>query len=381
MTDDRTPQFVVQPKNVLLECGPDNDAAFQAWLDTQGGAVAEDCSPIAFAYDDSPVPGGYYAACGNAFQRTIRFTATDECGNVSFRDATFTVLDLTPPVFTHLPEDRSIPCSNSGDGSVELYEWLDNQAFLTVEDQCGAVELEIKLSGTESGCGNTWTKKYKFTATDECGNVSTAYASFSVIDDKPPVITACPPDNLYLTCAAKVPPPDPSSVIATDQCGSVTVAVTDVQQWGNGCSSSPMTVNYTYTATDECGNKTACFHHLRVLDNSAAEISVPDTVEVVCVDDIPEQYAVEAYLLALLDGPCNATKIAVLQDFGLNGNSHCYRIQGRDGCRNKAAEQMVTFVATGVCAPLCSATSEIWGSPGVNISFPPITAVIDSVTN
>lgn len=380
VTDDRAPQFILQPQDVLIQCSSTSDAAFEAWLQSQGGGVAEDCSPIAWTMEDSPVPGGYYVDCGNSFQRTIRFTATDDCGNSSFRDATFTVIDITPPVFTHLPESRSVECSDSGDGSVDFYQWLDNQAFLQVKDECGSVIVETELLGETPGCGNTWTRKFAFTATDDCGNQTTAYATFSVEDHTPPVIVSCPPNNLYLTCVDDLTPPDAFAVVAHDQCGAVSATVTSIEKTGTGCMSSPMVVNYTYTVTDACGNAAACFQQLRVIDNSVAEINIPDTIKVACVEDIPGEYAVEKYLLGLLSGACNATRIAVLEDLGLVGNQHSYRIRGRDLCRNEAQEEIVTFVATGNCAPLCTATSEAWGTEGAGIGFSSVAAVVDSVT-
>ena len=380
VTDDRAPQFILQPQDVLVQCSPTSDAAFEAWQQSQGGGVAEDCAPITWTMEDSPVPGGYYVDCGNSFQRTIRFTATDECGNSAFRDATFTVIDITPPVFTHLPESRTVECSDSGDGSVDFYQWLDNHAFSEAKDECGSVVIETEFLGETPGCGNTWIRKFAFTATDDCGNQTTAVASFSVVDHTPPVIVACPPNNLYLTCVEDLTPPDAFAVVAHDQCGSVSATVTNIQKTGTGCPSSPMIVNYTYTVTDDCGNAAACFQQLRVIDNSVAEINIPDTIKVACIDDIPGEYAVEKYLLDLLNGPCNATRIAVLEDLGLVGNQHSYRIRGRDVCRNQAQEEIVTFVATGNCAPLCTATSEAWGTEGADIGFHPVGVVVDSVT-
>ncbi len=54
VTDFNAPQFLVLPQNQIVECGPNNAAEFQAFLDDRGGSVVQDCAEISYSHEDSP---------------------------------------------------------------------------------------------------------------------------------------------------------------------------------------------------------------------------------------------------------------------------------------------------------------------------------------
>ena len=146
VTDYNAPQFLVLPKNKVVECGANNQAEFQAFLDNRGGALVQDCAPITYTYGDAPFQNNYFD-CGNTFHKNIRFFATDECGNVNFRDASFTVVDQTPPVFTTPPQSIDLECAASDDnGENAFYDWLDSNAGLVAEDLCGKLNWKKSRS-------------------------------------------------------------------------------------------------------------------------------------------------------------------------------------------------------------------------------------------
>lgn len=188
----------MEPENVITACNPGKAAALQAWLDTLGGALAQDCTPVTWTYEDSPgLYNGY--DCGATFRKFTRFIATDQCGNAAFRDACFIVVDQTPPVFTHLPQSVEFAADPADDHELDFYECSDNNAGLEVTDNCGAVSL-IKWQGAEfQGCGGTYQRTMWFQAKDECGNTSLASATFRVSDQTPPSIKPLK-DTINVSC-------------------------------------------------------------------------------------------------------------------------------------------------------------------------------------
>ncbi|MEO6759596.1 MAG: hypothetical protein ABIO24_09095, partial [Saprospiraceae bacterium] len=309
VTDNVAPQFQVLPTNLVLECGPTNAAQIQTWVNQQGGAVISDCSALSF----STQVMASVASCGGSLKQTMRFIATDVCGNSAFQEASMSIIDLTPPVFNVLPQNLNVECWPNGDSENYLFDWLDHFGYAEVSDQCGAVTTEFLLLSEKPGCGNTWSRIYQFRATDECGNTNFVTASFAIVDTTPPVILKCPPGNVFLTCVNDVPPPDLAGVIATDNCGSVQISVT-VSTSGVGCKYSPLTVSYWYMATDECGNMVSnCDQSFQVVDTIAPVYSGPDTIFVACVDDLPVSGQVMGLLLPLMLDNCyyRAVKIRI----------------------------------------------------------------------
>ncbi|MBK8554421.1 MAG: T9SS type A sorting domain-containing protein [Lewinellaceae bacterium] len=379
VVDTEAPVFTVNPHNVKCwySCGPGNEADYQNWLDTQGGGTATDCSTITWTYINSP---GYFPteACGNTFYSYIRFIATDECGNSSYDDAFFMVTDTTPPVFTVLPQDIEVDCMADCNGEIDFYNWLDNLAGLQVEDSCGAVTLDWGLWSEGEGCGNTWWKTYYFTATDECGNVATKFATFAVVDHIPPTVQ-CPPGIDTLDCEYDLPAPDLSAVIATDNCGLVHVVLDNKFVYGTACSGWPQTVIYTYAAYDECGNSATCYTSFQIVDTLPPVYLGPDTIVVACAQDLPSSTEATQLLGNMMSDNCYEIICFWVSTPVTDSFSVTYILKAQDICVNGTDPFMVTFIATGDCKPLCTNGADIWGNENSSINGQPVQQVLDSL--
>ncbi len=201
VTDTNAPVFVENPDHILVECNATNQDQLADYLANFGGAVVEDCSEITYSYQQISESWG----CGNTFGLRFRFTATDECGNSSSRDGSFTVQDLTPPVFVQLPQDITVEVVPGLDCPQEFFDWKDDFAGAEVTDNCGNVELEMWETKHVDQCAGGFVKTFLFRATDECGNTATATASFTYRDLTPPSISPNLPDSVIVSCHQDIP--------------------------------------------------------------------------------------------------------------------------------------------------------------------------------
>jgi gliding motility-associated-like protein len=139
--DNQAPQLIQVASNLSVSCSPDTELEdqFLDWINENGGAVALDnCgSPNWFA----AVPGSYELDDPGTFpgtpsgtlappnclapedgiyrKETVDFVVYDECFNAVVTQATFTVLDNSPPVLESCPEDMTI--STSGNSCDTLF--------------------------------------------------------------------------------------------------------------------------------------------------------------------------------------------------------------------------------------------------------------------
>ena len=72
----------MQAQPITIVCGVnDQPTAIQHWLNQQGGAVAIDlCGGVTWTHNFPALSD----TCGPVGTHTIRFTATDDCGNATF---------------------------------------------------------------------------------------------------------------------------------------------------------------------------------------------------------------------------------------------------------------------------------------------------------
>src|SRR5438552_14878793 len=107
------------------------------------------------------------------------WTATDACGNSSTASQTISVRDITAPAIAALPAASTIDCPA-----------VPSFATATATDACDATPTLTFVDSSSGTCPvvhvRTWT------ATDACGNSSTASQTISVRDNTPPVIAALP---------------------------------------------------------------------------------------------------------------------------------------------------------------------------------------------
>ncbi|MFM1931375.1 MAG: hypothetical protein RL226_678, partial [Bacteroidota bacterium] len=172
------------------------------------------------------------------------------CGNETSYEQTINVTDTTAPVIVGVPADQTIECG----------EAIPAPGQIDVEDNCDPMPMVTSSEVVEDlDCGYQVVRTY--TATDACGNESTAVQTITVSDFTAPVFDSAPED-MTVNCDELTIAP---TLTATDNCdNNVTVVLNEVV--GEGC---PYTITRTWTATDECGNAAQVSQVVTVIDEVA----------------------------------------------------------------------------------------------------------------
>ncbi|WP_165569393.1 PKD domain-containing protein, partial [Flavobacterium suncheonense] len=239
------------------------------------GGTYTDASPIAsITYQD--VASG---SCPTVVTRT--FTLTDLCGNTGTDTQIISIDDTQAPVIDPLPAPTTIVCPA-----------VPQFAPATATDACdSSVTLTYEDVTTPGDCIRSYTTVRTWTATDDCGNSSTATQTITVIDNVPPVAPA-PPADVTVSCGSLVPAM--ISLTANDACcGDLTVPGVDTITPGQ-CANSYV-ITRTWTFVDACGNTSSVSQTITVNDNVPPVVPTPPAnVTVSCGSQIPAMISLTA---------------------------------------------------------------------------------------
>ncbi|MBL7943272.1 MAG: hypothetical protein JNM00_10925, partial [Flavobacteriales bacterium] len=313
---DDGPFFVNFPENLVLECSPDIDIPA---VDVQFEGA---CSNPSLNISEEVIPG----ECGGEYQIIRTYTLTDDCGNVVQQTWTIDVVDTTPPTLVNIPEGIELQCGESlpdafvfavdncdsdpvvgvsastqqlecGFAFIRTWfavddcgnttelteqvvvnddvapyftsvpsdiEWPCDQPLpestAAAADDCSLVSVTYSDESTGEGCETVIVRT--FTATDGCGNATTAVQHIALFDNLAPVISEVPGDAT-ISCGDAIPE---GYVVVTDNCDQLPeVSVSEVVVQAD-CG---YTIVRTWTAIDACGNSASASQEIVVTDNQA----------------------------------------------------------------------------------------------------------------
>jgi hypothetical protein len=111
-----------------------------------------------------------------------------------------------------------------------------------------------------------------WTATDACGNSSSAFAFLALVDTIAPVIHGVPADTI-VNCDQV--PLLPTLVFATDECLCACVILFEETNSSSvsGCQNGQV-ITRTWTATDRCGNETTAQQSITLIDTSGPQLQI-----------------------------------------------------------------------------------------------------------
>ncbi|MBI1266718.1 MAG: hypothetical protein GC193_04705 [Cryomorphaceae bacterium] len=342
VSDNEAPVFELVPEDIVVDCGTD--------VPVQSPVVADQCGAVSLNLIEVWIDDVEYCA---VLQRT--WTATDACGNTSVASQLVTWVDAEGPVFSGVPSDGVASCND-----------IDVAPTVTATDACeGSVPVFMDEVLSVQGCVisivRTWT------ATDMCGNVSTATQTLTANDTSAPVITGAP--VLSIECSDSN---NESLVSVADDClFAVELTFADVFV-GAGAAVCQETYERTYTATDICGNTATFVQLLNIIDQTAPEFTfVPADIAITCGETAELIDAVATDL-------CSDITVT-FEEISLNGEcgDELQRVwTATDDCGNTSiATQIVSYVddvspvITGVPASITLNCSDaIPSAPQVSVT-------------
>ena len=107
--------------------------------------------------------------------------------NSSTTSATFTIEDTTDPSIDTPAADQTVECDGAGN-TVAFNAWLAAKGGAVASDVCNSVTWtnDYVVGNWVTDCGNAQHVTVIFTATDDCGELSTTSATFTIEDTTVP---------------------------------------------------------------------------------------------------------------------------------------------------------------------------------------------------
>ncbi|WP_343584137.1 gliding motility-associated C-terminal domain-containing protein [Flavobacterium sp.] len=180
----------------------------------------------------------------NPYIVTRTYTLTD-CGGLTAKLVqTITVKDTTAPVFVEaLPSNLTLECKDA----------IPSAVTLTATDNCSTATVsynEVKVNGS---CPGNYQLQRTWTAVDACGNETKHTQIINIADTTAPVfVETLPAAEINASCDTI---PEAVTLTARDNCGNATVTYNEEKI--DGSCSGKYTLVRTWTAIDDCSNRTS----------------------------------------------------------------------------------------------------------------------------
>ncbi|MFN0015997.1 MAG: HYR domain-containing protein [Saprospiraceae bacterium] len=260
--DTQRPNFTSVPANVTVQCNA---------VPVVGTPVATDnCDlTVTMTYNGETRTNG---VCPNAYTLIRRWTASDNCSNTRSISQRIVVVDNLKPVFTSVPNDQTIECTDA----------IPGVGTATASDACsGTVVISyLGQSTTNTVCPGLYQIKRTWVATDVCGNSTAATQTITVVDTGSPVFVSVPAP---ITIQCDQSPPPLGNPVATDACDNFVHITFLGQIRTDGNCLHNYTLTRTWVADDLCGNTATASQVITILDSTAPNFTnAPADVTVDC---------------------------------------------------------------------------------------------------
>jgi hypothetical protein len=233
---------------------------------------------LTYSFSGATSGSGSGSGSGSTFNTgttTVTVTATNICATVNC-SFTITVADTQNPVIS-CPAPVNVDCAADVPAP--------NTSLVTATDNCpGVAVAHVGDVISNQVCTNRYTITRTYRATDASGNTAECTQVITVNDQTAPVITC--PAAVAVSCAGEVPAADPGAIVASDNCGAVTVTHQGDVISNQACMNQ-YTITRTYRATDACGNFAECTQTIMVNDQQAPVITCPAAITVSCAGEVP----------------------------------------------------------------------------------------------
>ena len=347
---------------------------------TVGGAtgVALGSPTVSDLVDPSPVVTNDAPSFFPLGDTTVTWTATDSEGNSDTATQTITVVDTTAPSIT-APANKNIEGNDIGGANVVLSD-LGTATAIDVVDSNPTITNDFVAQFYDLGSTTTVT----WTATDASGKSASATQTFTVVDTKPPTITA---------------PADVNNVEG-NTIGGATGVILGSPTVSDIVDANPSVTNnaplkfplgdttVTWKATDASGNFATATQKVTVVDTTPPSITAPadKTVEGNTIGGYSGSIG-EATASDIVDDSPVVTNNAP-SFFPLGDTTVTWTAKDASG-NSATATQKVTVVDTtppSITAPAGKTVegNTVGGANGVSLGTPTVLDIVDSsptVTN
>ncbi len=295
---DTIPPVLVTPSmDASLPCSPDVQMQLESWIDTLAGTTADDgCGGLVWEFNwvdtagmtQTGVPGsGPYPLLNEldcADGLSVIFIGFDICQNSVSDTAIFAVIDTVPPFITIAEDSVHLGCQDTIPADFPLV--VDECTVDPLISFADSISMDSCL-GIPGIVIRTWT------ATDDCGNSSTAMQWYFRIDTVPPTFDL-PADTIAFCSGDTI-----TLLNVNDNCDpSPAISFEDIFS-GMVCN---QTLSRLWTVTDACGNTTTAEQQFDLTDDVAPDIVLsPGNYLFACdTSSLDLQSAYEQWMSAVL---------------------------------------------------------------------------------
>ncbi|MEM1215250.1 MAG: HYR domain-containing protein, partial [Bacteroidota bacterium] len=365
--DDTPPmvnfQGLPSGSTITRECNL-NDPDWFPFVMTDELDIADDCNDFTIDLEDVLVAEGECGVSDFLSLWRCTWTVTDACDNVTEYTLFTRIVDTQGPDFTFVPEDLTIECD-------------EEVPFMMAEatDDCGEFVITHEDVIIPGSCPQSFTIRRTFTATDGCGNPSTAVQLITVEDTTAPVISFddeyiseyTDGQSLFVECSEYLNISKLRfATSAMDNCAGARDVDFTFEDFGyfdclqDGYSGHLRT---SWTSVDECGNSRTATLDWFLVDNEAPVLQgVPADA---CVSSLPPVPNVQA-----VDN-CDAGILGYEQSEPMD-------------CPEGGQFVIRTWTASDVCGNTTSASQRITltnpDGPSVSIDFPGLAGLASGST-
>ncbi len=345
---DTTPPAISCATNQFVECGSVWDFDPPVALDTCDGS---NVTVVVLGTVTN-------ALCGNTFNATRTWQATDSCTNAVTGSQTITVLDTTAPVLT-CATNRTVECGDVWDFDPP-----------TADDSCSPsnIVVSVFITVTNPICGGSFWAERTWLAVDACGNSDTCSQIITNLDTTAPVLTCA--TNRTVECGAAWDFDLPGVL---DACEGTNVMVVILDTVTNATCGNTFVATRTWQASDSCTNVAACSQTITVVDTTPPVWTGATNRNVECGDawdfDVPTASDVCGDTNVVVELIATVTNQLIGETFAATRTW-----KATDVCTNSSTySQTITIV--DLTAPVIQCPSNIVvecaGFPGTQVFFTP----------
>ncbi|MEM1321184.1 MAG: proprotein convertase P-domain-containing protein [Bacteroidota bacterium] len=313
--------------------------------------------------------------CLSEFTIVRRWTAEDNCGNISRDSQTVMVIDTLAPMIMGVPADTIVSCD-----SIPTTPAVDTT--VTIADNCDAdSQLSFRTDTVAGSCPGEFTIFRIWRATDKCSNISLDTQRIEVVDTLAPVLTGIPNDTMVDCRSIPVAPELGAKVRATDNCD--TLVTLDFMESEQGICPHTYVLTRTWTATDDCGNQQVRTQRISVEDSEAPvfDDQVPLVPNFIIIKDTfivtQDSCDILVPIIATATDNCDDNvRITNDSQFAFSNDS------GDASGNYPIGEHTINFTATDTCgnSTMAQAFVRVIDAVGPATSCNPLVVTLDPVT-